>query len=145
MDTTSHATGVRRLVRRAAAAALALCVSTVFAVFAVAGPAHARCAGGTPITMALPLNASNTWGEERAVSGTCNGNDHYTGRLYDTSNDGYDVCLEIYDDTNGPFYRAVCVGDNQPSEQFEQHDDDGYLYFVLYARNQSVGRYFTGF
>ena len=132
---------LRRLAARFLA--MSLLAATLFMVDLLASPtpAEARCNGvGNPVRSTFSYNGVVRVSETPA-SGTCNGNQTYTGTLRDERADGN--CVEVWfmETGTGWIRPAGGVSCGQPST-FEWVDHNGnsraYQQFCIYNRNTGV-------
>jgi hypothetical protein len=112
--------------------AIGLLAATLYAVDALAlpSPAEARCTGvGNPVrsTFSYPVSVAAS---ETPVTGTCNGNQLYSGVLKDERADGY--CVSVWFQEAGlGWVRAssiLCGNGNTSSFEWRDRNGNSYMY-----------------
>ena len=132
---------LRRLTARFLA--VGLLAATLFTVDSLTSPspAEARCTGvGNPVRSTFTY-VNNVAVSETPVSGTCNGNQLYTGVLKDESRDGFCVSVK-FRETDIGWVRVGYVCGKGNTDEFEWRDlqyDNSRAYEQLCVHRESDG------
>ena len=130
--------------------AISLLAATLYAVDSLASPspAEARCTGINQPVKSTFVVGGRTVASETPLSGTCNGNQLYSGVLRDESADGYCVAVQFKETGIGwtPPSPATQVCGDGDALTFEWRDrnSNSYVYQRFCIQPLSGGSYICG-
>jgi hypothetical protein len=127
--------------------AVSLLAATLFTVDSLASPspAEARCKGVNTPVYSWYSPGEGVAGSETPGTGTCNGNNIYSGVLKDEKADGYCVLVHFREagrqwGEGFPVGGNVCGNNNTSSFQYEDVNGNSYVYqqFCIYRASDLV-------